>query len=141
MSTNPGTDIDRVAARQMSEDVRQMLVHESTVLNHRITWLTAFEGFLFAGFGALVSKELPRETAVPMMKAICYAGLGVAVISLLGLLGSAIATDRLLNWWNVHKPDAYDGPGIIGWALPSQRWAPYLTVWNFLPVVVGGTAP
>ncbi|MGF6757286.1 hypothetical protein [Paraburkholderia sp. GAS334] len=128
---------ERAKARELAEDVRKLLEHENTVLNNRIGWLTAFEGFLFAGFGGMAPKDGKPWENIQIVEAICFTGLGVAVISLLSLIASAIAVDRLLSWWNANAPAAYDGPGVIGWALPTHRWAPFLTVWNFLPLVVG----
>ncbi|MHA6846519.1 hypothetical protein [Ralstonia syzygii] len=132
-----GTQTDRSTARELANDVRKLLKHESTIVSQRIGWLSAFEGLLFAAFGSLATKDASSLSNLEPLKVICYAGISVAIISLLGLFASAIATNRLLKWWEINRSAAYDGPGVIGWALPAQPWASYLTAWNLLPVIIG----
>jgi hypothetical protein len=113
-----------------------LLEHESAIVNQRLEWLSAFEGLLFTAFGFLAPKEASSAVNPELATVVCWAGLCVAFVSYLALLASAKATYRLLNWWESNQPAAYDGPGVIGWALPKRPWASYVTVWNFLPLIV-----
>ncbi|MGF6757278.1 hypothetical protein [Paraburkholderia sp. GAS42] len=133
-----GTKTDGSTARELADDVRKLLEHESNVVSQRLGWLSAFEGLLFTAFGLLGTKDAGSIGISELPKIICWGGLGVAFISILGLGASAIATNRLLKWWEANRPATYDGPGVIGWALPKRPWVSYVTAWNFLPVIIGG---
>ncbi|MCG5526588.1 hypothetical protein LRB11_16925 [Ectothiorhodospira haloalkaliphila] len=99
--------------------IREMIKHEANVSNHRLTWLAALQGLLFAALGFFWHSE--------------GAGSYILVLSVLGVSSSASslyslwlahrATEEILISWNANKLDTYNGPPVIGaFVTGISRW-------------------
>lgn len=114
-------------SRRHEEVIRQMIHRENELIHHRVTWLTAVQGLLFAGLGVAWSKPESR----PLVAIFCVLGILMSLVSLAALSGASIATLRLLRWWDEHRPPLYAGPDVIG-IRPSLGW---IGPWSLIPII------
>jgi hypothetical protein len=119
-----------VSEEKMAGIVRDMINHESDVINHRMSWMGTFQGLLFAAVAIMWDKN--REALGVVL---CLLGVVVSVAIALTLRNASVATERLVLWWTTHKPDNYDGPGVIGYRmeLPSKVRT-VLPPWTLVPI-------
>lgn len=121
------------------ETIRSMIRFENELINHRLTWMSAFNGLLFTGLG--FAWEKPNATALIYV----FAFLGIAVSGLCGLalLAANHAIRELCAWWDT-APAAkdYSGPDVIGLRPVFVRAGRWLTTWTLLPgiFIIGWTA-
>lgn len=109
--------------------VREMIYHESTVTNHRITWLLQIEGFLFAALA------FSWDTAPEITWVVAVVGIIVSLSVMLALAEAADARRELGEQWTEHKPKNYDGPGPVGYQAPLELRRRWVHPWRLLPVL------
>lgn len=119
------------------EDVaREMIRHEDEVINHRVGWLSAWNGLLFTALGILWDK--PNNRWILLL--ICIIGCVFCLLSYLSLLSGTRALARIRTWWDAYKPKEYSGPGIMGLtALGPERlhwFANYCSQWDLMALVL-----
>ena len=68
-----------------------MVQHENELINHRLTWLAALQGFLFAALGLLIKDSVP----IGLVIAVCIVGLGSSLSVAYSLYWSSRALDPL----------------------------------------------
>lgn len=112
-----------------AEDIRTTIRHENELINHRISWMATFNGFLFTALGFVWGK--------PDGKALTYmlAGVGIAtcVSAYFSLHLATTALGRLRKLWADKEIKDADVPPVSGWDQPlGLRW---LLPWNTLPWV------
>jgi len=115
------------------EIVRSMIKSENELINQRMTWVSTFNGFLFASIAFAWDKSQVLVTVI--------AFLGIAVSSLSGaaLLAANRAFRELYTWWQENKPDNYKGPDVIGLPPRSKGWpGKWLNPWSAVPVFFAG---
>ena len=110
------------------EIYRLMIRSENELINHRMTWISTFNGFLFASIAFAWDKS--------WLLVVAFAFLGFVVSSFSGVaLFFANKAFRVLYWeWQENKPDDYDGPNVIG--LPSRfkgGLGSWLNPWSSIP--------
>jgi hypothetical protein len=114
--------------------IREMIIHESNLINHRLTWVTTLQGFLFA---ALAFSWKDARTFVP---ALVVVGFVSSFSVLLSLTWAHRAIEKLLADWRKATPSKeepiYSGPDVIGYRSGSSR-LPYFLPWFVLPIVLG----
>jgi hypothetical protein len=111
-----------------SDTIRRMVDTENTLLNHRMGWLTTLQGLLFASLG--VAWDKPRASL--LIPILCGLGIGTAVTILLSLIGASRAQAQLIAWWDIHRPESYAGPDIVGLRPASSKLGVLLDPWNWL---------
>jgi hypothetical protein len=94
----------------MAETMREIIRHEDELVNNRITWLSQLQGLLFATLGFAWDKQ----DAHLLIYGCCIVGSLIALSSLIALASGDEAINRTIYWWDIHKPDDYHGPDIIG---------------------------
>lgn len=110
------------------EIVRSMIKSENEFINHRMTWISTFNGFLFASIAFAWDKS--------WLLVFVLASLGIAVSLLSGtaLLAANRAFRELYDWWQNKKPENYDGPDVIGLPPRYKGWpGSWLNPWGILP--------
>jgi hypothetical protein len=110
------------------EIVRSMIKSENEFINHRMTWISTFNGFLFASIAFAWEKSGLLVTVIALL------GIAVSILSGTALLASNKAFRDLYEWWQKKKPENYDGPDVIG-LRPRYKDRPgrWLTPWAILP--------
>jgi hypothetical protein len=85
--------------------VRSVLEHENTLVNHRVTWLLASQGFLFAGYFALINGwakgdlKVRPDTLVTLVLAL-FAVSAYICLSIGMMLNAAIRHIKHIQcWW------------------------------------------
>jgi hypothetical protein len=77
------------------EQLRNAIVHEDNLVNHRLTWLLTTEGFLLTGFfiiqAAILSNKLPWQAVLVLESMLCVVFFGAALICLTTRLTIATA--------------------------------------------------
>lgn len=111
-----------------SDTIRKMVDTENTLVNHRMGWLTTLQGLLFASLGVAWDKP----TASALLPILCGLGIGTAVTILLSLIGASRAQAQLIAWWDIHRPESYVGPDIVGLRPASSKLGVLLDPWNWL---------
>ncbi len=126
--------------KEYASVIRTMIQHENILINHRLGWMLAFQGFLL-GTLTLVFKNADFHQVLQ------YSVFSIMII-FLGILScvsvgyslhfAAIAIERLENKWNnFSSQEILDNiPPIIGFCNrnETQNW---LFPWYFLPSVMG----
>jgi hypothetical protein len=85
--------------------VRSVIEHENTLINHRVTWLLASQGFLFAGYSALITGWAKGDLHIArgMFVALLFALFAISAyvcISMGIMLSAAIRhIKRIQCWW------------------------------------------
>jgi hypothetical protein len=110
---------------------RSMVQTEDEQVHRRLSWLGAFQGFLFAALGFSWGKD-PN---LPLV--ICGLGFAVASLVFAGIFISALATRRTRILWLKKKPRDYKGPDIFGFYPQWARFTHFLTPELLLPLVFG----
>lgn len=118
--------------KEEAQIFRDMIVHESNVVNHRLTWLFTLNGFLFA---ALAFAWQDGQELIPYLSTL---GALVSVSILLPIYGSNKAIDRFVEKWDKMKSQGYDGPDIIGYRPVPKVLRPFrlLQPWYFTPFIL-----
>jgi hypothetical protein len=115
--------------------IREMINKEADLINHRLTWLSTFQGFLFTALG-LVWKDghfvKDLHFFVPTL-------IGVGFLSSLSVLLSLRvahkAIRKLLDDWDKSTNvggASYSGPDVIGY----RSRLTYLLPWFVLPFIL-----
>ena len=103
--------------------IRSMIEHENQLINHRLTWLAAFQGFLVAAVGFAASEAKLDGTILVYL--ICALGFVIALSTAKTLWASQRAIKSLLEQWNERLAGnpVHDGPRVIGSPGPSAlQW-------------------
>ena len=111
-----------------SKIIREMILKEAELFNHRMTWLVTLQGLLFTALGFAWGNG--RDLVY------VFASLGVAVagsIRFLLLLGRGAAED-LERKWELNKPEDYEGPPIVGRG-HMAHWTSFLLPWSLIPLL------
>ena len=95
--------------------IRQMIAHEDDLINHRLTWLAQLQGFLFAALGFAWEKD---RVLVPGLVVV---GIVTALSVHAACLFSGKAVNHLRTAWDKKKPEAYEGPDVIGYRAENER--------------------
>jgi hypothetical protein len=131
-------------AEKWAEIIRSILMHESEVMNHRITWLVTIQGLLFTGLGFAWDKRDAKNLVVIFS----VLGILVAASASTVLSFSMQASRDLVQWWNEHKPPHYIGPDVIGgqpasaqqrgvlWLLRPWRSLPWIFAFGWLMIII-----
>ncbi len=115
------------------EIIRSMIKSENEFMNHRMTWISAFNGFLFAGISFAWDKSCVLVTVL------AFLGMAISLSSAASLLAANRAFRELYDWWQKKKPADYDGPDVIG--LPPRYKAgvgAWLNPWSIVPFLSAG---
>jgi len=138
-------------ARQLWADMRGLVEHEDTLVDHRLRWLFTFNGFLFAAMGLSLSAEgglLTSECREPdrcgqmlqllagLRYAITVAGALSAVASLFGVMAaqSAVRAARSDYMRACAARGLPAGPFAPIGRLRADMWGVNIATW--LPVIV-----
>lgn len=111
--------------------IRSMIEHENQLINHRLTWMAAFQGFLVAAVGFAMTEAALDETKLVLL--IAALGFAIALSTAKTLWSSQRAIRSLLQDWQqcLNNNPKYNGPRVIGSPGPSAlRW---LHPWYFFP--------
>jgi hypothetical protein len=112
------------------EIVRAMIKSENELINQRMSWVSAFNGFLFA------ATAFAWDKSSVLVAVLAILGIAVSLLSGAALLAANSAFRGLYAWWQENKPADYTGPDVIG--LPPRysgkpgRW---LNFWSVIPVL------
>lgn len=72
---------------------------EIDLVNNRLSWMLSFQGFLFASISIVTSKESEVTLRTFLRDAFSFAGIAVAVLTLIGVCASALHRDSLKRQW------------------------------------------
>lgn len=137
--------------RQLWADMRGLVEHEDTLVDHRLRWLFTFNGFLFAAMGLSLSAEgglLTSDCREPdrcgqmlqllagLRYAITVAGALSAVASLFGVMAaqSAVRAARSDYMRACAERGLPAGPFAPIGRLRADMWGVNIATW--LPVIV-----
>lgn len=118
--------------KEEAQIFRDMIVHESNVVNHRLTWLFTLNGFFFA---ALAFAWKDGKELIPYFSTL---GALVSVSILLPIYASNKAMDRFVEKWDEMKSHDFDGLDIIGYRPVRKTLRPFrvLQPWYFTPFIL-----
>jgi hypothetical protein len=114
-----------------AKTIREMINHETQLINHRLSWLATLQGFLFA---ALSVAWQNGQAVIPVFLVIV--GVVSSVSVLMALIFADLAIQGLLNEWN-KRSEQYKGPPVIGYAL--KRRYRFCLPWFVLPLLFAFT--
>jgi len=107
-----------------------MIKSENELINHRMTWTSAFNGLLF------VALAFAWDKSCSLVVVIAFLGIAVSLFSGVSLYFANKAFRKLYwEWEEDKKPDDYDGPGVIG--LPpryKKGLGTWLNPWSSIPL-------
>jgi len=104
-------------------EMRQLIMHEDNLVNHRFSWLLTYEGFLMGGFFLLQSNLLSNKTSchVIIVAEIFLLPISLASMLICFISGQTISaahgqTATVRRAWERRYPEE-------GWnAAPVSRW-------------------
>src|SRR6266404_6343921 len=117
---------------------RSVIEHENTLINHRVTWLLASQGFLFAGYSALITGwakaelHIGRGTFVALLVALLAISAYIC-ISMGIMLSAAITQIRFIQcwWYGIQNPGAsLKSIEEVSTLSELNRCHPYLQGWK-----------
>lgn len=109
---------------------REMIRHENDLINQRLTWLSGFQGLLFAALAFAWGKSNIFYLSV----IICIVGFLIAVSIGLATSKANRAIKNLSQEWDEKKLENYDGPDIEGNRCGSEK-LDILLPGSFVPLV------
>lgn len=107
-----------------------MIEKENEYIHYRVTWFCTLQGLLLAALSFASGQSKPPY----FFFVICGLGIAVAAVIIHPIYYAHRATMKLLDWWDEHRPEGYNGPDVIGGRPPfpsARRIAP----WHVLPVM------
>ena len=110
--------------------VREMIAHEDSQINRRITWLCQLQGFLFASLGFSWDKSHRLSIVLAVL------GIAVALLVLTGLIAATLELRRVRKYWLTFKPDDHEGPDILGFFPSKVPFTAFMSPDNLLPLVL-----
>ena len=109
--------------------VREMIAHEDSQIDRRVTWLCQLQGFLFAALGFSWDKNHKLSVVLSGL------GIAVAVLVFVGLIAATLALRRIRAYWATVKPDDHKGPDIMGFFPDKAPFTAFTSAENLLPLV------
>ena len=118
--------------------VRSVIEHENTLINHRVTWLLASQGFLFAGYSALITGWAKGDLHIArgMFVALLFALFAISAyvcISMGIMLSAAITQIKFIQcwWYGIENPRApLKSIEDVSNSSELNRRHPYLQGWK-----------
>jgi hypothetical protein len=108
------------------KDIIERNRDENTFINHRMTWLGSFQGFLFAA----VAVSWDKTGTKPLIIIICIIGMVVSASICYGIHRANIAIDNNTAKWDMIKPrpiditdidsEGYRSGGGAAWFMPGK---------------------
>ena len=86
--------------KEMYDALAHQIEREDNLVNNRINWFLASQGFLFAAVGVIISSELHVVTKVLSIAIIAALGISIGVIIKSGVKGADLAIEKLRKQWN-----------------------------------------
>ena len=140
--------------RVLWNDLRSQLQHEDGLVNQRLAWMLAFNGFLFAVVGLSLFKEIPghpgtggfqlrADQLVALRIVVSLAGIGTAIAAFLGTLAAFRTIRLLVEKYRKHPagssarnicryPSGETGPSNLGMASGLLFPSLLLGIWSFV---------
>ncbi len=85
--------------KEMYDALAHQIEREDNLVNNRINWFLASEGFLFAAAGVIISCELHIVTKVLCVEIIAALGICIGIIIKSGIKGAELASEKLREEW------------------------------------------
>jgi hypothetical protein len=115
--------------KEDAKTVRDMIVHESNLMNQRLTWMMQMNGFLFA---ALAFAWRDSTQLVPVLAAL---GITTSLSIMRSLYIAHSVCNALADQWEKNKHSEYQGPGVIGHQTKKMLWS-WTLPWFSLPFLL-----
>jgi hypothetical protein len=116
---------------QNAQIIRSMIEHENSLQNYRLTWLMTTQGLLFAALGFAWDKT----GAVALVIIVSVLGIFISASMWLVLRLSELAFQGLIEWWEKHQPNDYNGAPVLGLRTQARGFRWYMLPWKTLPWV------
>lgn len=124
-------EVNETSSRRSNDEIiRSMIEKENDYIHSRVTWFCTLQGLLLAALSFVASQQ----NAGCFFVVVCILGIAVAIIIWHPIYYAHRAAMTLLDWWDEHKPEGYDGPDVIG-GRPPFPLARYIAPWHVLPVI------
>ena len=95
--------------------LRDMIINEETLIDHRLTWLIQIQAFIFAAVFAVQYFPLDLKGTIPWLTTLLSILGGVSsLLAMAALIGATQAMREIDANWRKTRPEIYDGPGIFG---------------------------
>lgn len=105
--------------------IRSMIQHENTLMNHRMTWMLVFQGFLFTSLGLSWSQTALLHILVSVIGGLSCLSFGYS------LHCARCAIEKLEQ-----SAKEFGHPFPIGWGIKEARFQ-FLLPWILLPRAIG----
>ena len=103
--------------------LREQIQHEDNLVNHRLTWLLAVEGFLFAISAALLtSQNLAEDSKKILFIIIGSFGIAFCIISILGISAAHNSLKILREKWEELPTGSLQE--IDAWLVAKKKYPP-----------------
>lgn len=103
--------------------LREQIQHEDHLVNHRLTWLLAVEGFLFAALAALLtSQNLTTYSKSMLFIIIGFFGISFCISSFLGIRAAHKSLKILREKWD--EPPTGKQKTVDAWFAAKKKYPP-----------------
>jgi hypothetical protein len=104
---------------------RDYIKREDDLIDHRVSWNSIIQGFLFSAYGLSQQKGAPNNLEI-LGRRIPWFGMALSIIVLLSLAGAVLAHERLRKDWRIRVEPYYPArpylPGIAAGGLDAAGW-------------------
>ena len=125
--------------REIEKIIRGMIEHENSLMNNRIGWMLAFNGFLFTAISISISQKASGNSLIFINVIISVVGIVTAVSTFIALKISMKAIHRLKTKWLLEtpKPPGFQEIGVMGYEVPQKyKWILILVPWFIFPILM-----
>lgn len=116
---------------EYAQILREMIRHENELTNHRLGWMSTFNGLLF-GVVSFLLKDIKHIEIIP---SVCFVGLAIDFSIFLSLCASETVKKSLNNLWRHKHISTAEIPPVWGWCVQStkDRISRLFMPWFLLP--------
>ena len=142
-----------LSKKELFELLREQIVHEDTLVNHRLNWLLLSQAFLFAVFTSILTSDKKIDIVLEnwILFAVAASGIFINISAFIGLRAAYVSLKNLRETWyeangkeELGKKIFNGFPKITWTGKPSQKAittataTPFviLTAWSIIAFVV-----
>lgn len=118
-----------IASHSKAQIIREMIRHENTLINHRITWFSTLQGLLFTA----LAFSWDKKDAAGLSYVFAVLGILLSISTFYSMRASLAAIKALREWWDNNRGQNYDGPDVIG-RRPDAKSLPLLRPYVVFPL-------
>ena len=106
-NANSSNNVDKISCSRLEiyRILRGYVVHENALINNRLGWLLAIQGFLFAGYGLILKEGIKNPYCFWFVIIIFFMGISSSIIVFFETVGAHESIESLKIYWENNKEE------------------------------------